>query len=117
MRWIMLILNLLAAAFIMFNAYGLRGAGVTQGARVYRELAANHAFVEKPVRSNGEPLDVEARLRGLGSGSRGYTALGFLGAGACIANGVIFFFSHRRRKPSPPNNSLQATAAAPASCD
>ena len=105
MRWIMLILNLLAAGWIGFSSYAFHHVGIGQGARVYGELAANHAFVEKPVRSNGEPLDVEARLRGLGSGGRSYAVLGYFGAGVCIANGVIFFFSHGRRKPSQPNNA------------
>jgi hypothetical protein len=108
----MLILNLLAAAMIAFWAQAFHFAGQGQGSRVYRELIANHALVGKPVDSNGQPLDVEARLRGLGGGGRSHQVLGFFGAGACVANGVIFFFSHRRRKPLP-NTALEPTPTAP----
>jgi len=90
MRWVILILNLLAAGMIAFTAHFFHLSGHTRGSRLYRELVANHALVENP--------DVEAKLQGLAGGGDSYDLLGFLAAGVCIANGLVFFFSHRRNE-------------------
>jgi hypothetical protein len=97
MRWTMLILNLLAAVAFVFVASMLTAANRTHAYSTYRELVANRALVDKPTYTNGEPLDVEARIRGVGPG-RSLSFLGYLGAGACVLNGFAFFFSHRPRR-------------------
>ncbi|MEK7413987.1 MAG: hypothetical protein AAB263_11790 [Planctomycetota bacterium] len=93
MRWTMLILNILAAvAFLLLSSL----ATAAQHAHAYstfRELEMNHVLVEKPTYTDGEPLNVEARLRTIGAGGDYYSVLGYLGAGACLLNGVIFFGS------------------------
>lgn len=90
----MLILNFLAAVAFVFIASMLLAAHRTHAYSTYRELVANRALVDKPTYTNGEPLDVEARIRSAGAG-RSLSFLGYLGAGACILNGFVFFFSHR----------------------
>ena len=94
MRWTILILNFLAAVMFVFIASMLLAAHRTHAYSTYRELLANRALVDKPTYTNGEPLDVEALIRGAGAG-RSLSFLGYLGAGACILNGFVFFFTHR----------------------
>jgi hypothetical protein len=98
MRWTMLILNLLAAMAIVFVASMLNAANRTHAYSTYRELIANRALVDKPAYTNGEPLDVEAGIRGVGPG-RSLAFLGYLGAGACLLNGFAFCFLHNPRRP------------------
>ena len=94
MRWIILILNLLAAVSFVLVASMFVAADRTHAYSTYHELVSNHALVDKPTYTNGEPLDIEARIRGIGSaGSLSF--LGYLGAAACVLNGFVFFFSHR----------------------
>ena len=90
----MLILNFLAAVTFVFIASMLVAAHRTHAYSTYRELVANRALVDKPTYTNGEPLDVEARIRGVGA-ARSLSFLGYLGASACVLNGIIYFFSHR----------------------
>lgn len=90
----MLILNVLAAGAFVFIASMLLAANRTHAYSAYRELVHNRALVDKPTYTNGEPLDVEARIRGVGAASS-LSFLGYLGAGACVLNGFVFFFSHR----------------------
>ena len=97
MRWTILILNLLAAMAFIFVASMLTAAHRTHAYSTYRELVANRALVDKPTYTNGEPLDVEARIRRVGA-ARSLSFLGYLGAGACLLNGFVFFFSHRPRR-------------------
>ena len=94
MRWTILILNLLAAVAFVFVASMFAAAHRTHAYSTYRELVANRALVDKPTYTNGEPLDVEARIRGVGP-ARSLSFLGYLGAAACVLNGFVFFFSHR----------------------
>src|SRR5262245_2871541 len=96
MRWTPLILNLLAAAVFVFLAIVATNAHVTHAYSTYRGLVLNHALVEKPTYTNGEPLDVEASLRRIGAADMWFSVLGFGAAGACIINGLVFFFSRRR---------------------
>ena len=93
----MLILNLLAAVAFVFLAAAATTAHRTHAYSTYRELEMNHALVAKPTYTNGEPLDMEARLRSIGAGGY-YSVLGYLGAGASLLNGFLFFFSHRARR-------------------
>ena len=97
MRWTMLILNLLAAVAFVVLASGFIAAHRTHAYSTYRELLANRALVDKPTYTNGEPLDVEARIRGVGPG-RSLSFLGYLAAGVCVLNGLVFFFSHTPRR-------------------
>jgi hypothetical protein len=97
MRWTILILNFLAAVAFVFLAAAATAAHRTHAFSTYRELEINHALVEKPTYTNGQPLDVEARLRSIGAGGY-YSVLGYLGAGACLLNGFVFFFSHAPRR-------------------
>jgi hypothetical protein len=60
-------------------------------------LVDNDALVAKPAYTNGQPLDVEASLRGIGSGGY-YSALAHIASAACIISGLIFFFSHKPRR-------------------
>jgi hypothetical protein len=94
MRWTILVLNLLAAVAFVFLATAATAAHRTHAYSTYRELEMNHALVAKPTYTNGEPLDVEARLRSIGAAGY-YSVLGYLGAGASLLNGFVFFFSHR----------------------
>ena len=98
MRWTMLILNLLAAVAFVFLAAFAASAHRTHAYSTYRELEINHALVAKPTYTNGEPLNVEVRLRSIGGGGYYYSVLAYLGAGACLLNGVVFFFSHRSHR-------------------
>ncbi|SRR6266496_3927507 len=94
MRWAMLMLNILAALTFVILAAVATAAHRTHAFSTCRELEINHALVEKPIYTNGQPLDVEARLRSIGGGGY-YSFLGYLGAGACLLNGFAFFFAHR----------------------
>jgi len=94
----MLILNLLAAVAFVLLAAAAAAVHRTHALSTYRELEINRALVERPTYTNGQPLDVEARLRGIG-GAGYYSMLGYLGAGACLLNGFVFFFSHAPRRP------------------
>ena len=94
MRWTMLILNILGAVAFVFLAAAATNAHRTHAYSTYRELEINHALIVKPTYTNGEPLDVEARLRTIGGGGY-YSMLGYLGATACLLNGLVFFFSDR----------------------
>jgi hypothetical protein len=97
MRWTILILNLLAVVALQFLAAYATAAHRTHAYSVYRELVANHALVEKPTYTNGEPLDVERRLRTIGSG--GYCSLlAHVASVACLLTGFVFFFSHTPRR-------------------
>src|SRR5688500_5558759 len=98
MRWIMLILNIVAAADFVFIADSAAAAHRTHAYSTYRELEINHALVEKPTYANGKPMDVEARLRGIAAGGGYYSILGFCGAVACLLNGCVLFFSHAPRR-------------------
>ena len=97
MRWTILILNLLAVVALQFLAAYATAAHRTHAYSVYRELVANHALVEKPTYTNGEPLDVEARLRTIGSGSY-YSLLAHIASAACLLAGLVFFFTHTPRR-------------------
>ena len=97
MRWTILILNLLAAVALQFLAAYATAAHRTHAFSVYRELVSNHALVDKPTYTNGEPLDVEARLRTIGSGGY-YSMLAHIGSAACLLTGIVFFFSHTPRR-------------------
>lgn len=94
MRWAMLVLNLLAAVAFVFAASMLAAAHRTHAYSTYRELVLNKALVERPTYTSGEPLDVEARIRGVGPADS-LSFLGYLGAGSCVLNGFVFFFSRR----------------------
>ncbi len=104
----MLILNFLAAGAFVCIASMLLAANRTHAYSTYRELVYNRALVDKPTYTNGEPLDVEARIRGIGA-ARSLSFLGYLGAGACVLNGFAFFFSHR-----PHRHEKTAEPVAPA---
>ena len=97
MRWTILILNLLAVVALQFLAAYATAAHRTHSYSVYRELVANHALVEKPTYTDGRRLDVEARLRTIGSGGY-YSLLAHIASAACIFTGLIFFFSHTPRR-------------------
>ena len=98
MRWTMLILNILAAVVFIILAGFATAAHRTHTYSTYRELELNHALVEKPTYTDGKPMDVEARLRGIAAGGGYYSFLGYCGAGACLLNGFVFFFSHAPRR-------------------
>ena len=93
----MLVLNLLAAVAFIFVASMLNAVNRTHAYSAYRELLANRVLVDKPTYTNGEPLDVEARIRSVGPG-RSLSFLGYMGAGACLLNGFVFFVSHKPRR-------------------
>jgi hypothetical protein len=97
MRWTILILNLFAVVALQFLAAYATTAHRTHAYSVYRELVANHALVEKPTYTNGELLDVERRLRTIGSGGY-YSLLAHIASVACILTGIVFFFSHTPRR-------------------
>ena len=99
MRWTMLILNVLAAVVFVSLAAVATQAQRTHAYSTFRELEIHHALVEKPTYSNGEPLNVEARLRAIGGGGRYYSFLGYLGASVCLLNGFVFFLSQARHHP------------------
>ena len=98
MRWAMLILNILAGIAFLILAGLATAAHRTHAYSTYRELEVNHALVEKPKYTDGQPLDVEARLRSIGGGGY-YSFLGYLGAGVCFLNGLLFFsFADQRHR-------------------
>ena len=90
-------MNLLAVVALQFLAAYATAAHRTHAYSVYRELEMNHALVEKPTYSNGDRLDVEARLRTIGSGGY-YWLLAHIASAACIITGLFFFFSHTPRR-------------------
>jgi hypothetical protein len=98
MRWTILILNLIAVVVLQFLAAYATAAHRTHAYSVFRELEINHALVEKPTYTNGERMDVEARLRSIGSGGY-YSVLAHIASAACIITGLVFFFSHAPRRP------------------
>jgi hypothetical protein len=100
MRWTILIMNLLAAVALHFLASYAEVAHRTHAYSVYRELVNNRALVERPTKANGEPFDVEARLRTIGAGGY-YSLLALIGSAACIISGIVFFFSHRPSGRAP----------------
>ena len=94
MRWTILILNLLAVVALQFLAAYATAAHRTHAFSVYRELVANHALVEKPAYTNGEPLDVERRLRTIGSGGY-YSLLAHNRIGGLFAHRhCVFLYAH-----------------------
>ena len=97
MRWTILTLNLLAVVALQFLAAYATAAHRTHAFSVYRELVANHALVEKPTYTSGEPLDVERRLRTIGSGGY-YSLLAHIASAACLLTGFVFFFTHTPRR-------------------
>jgi hypothetical protein len=97
MRWAVLIVNLLAAVGFVVVASMFIAVHRTHAYSTYRELLANRALVEKPTYTNGQPLDVEARIRGVVP-SRSLSFLGYLAAAVCLLNGFLFFFSHAPRR-------------------
>jgi hypothetical protein len=97
MRWTILILNLLAVVALQFLAAYVTAAHRTHAYSVYRELVANQALVETPTYTSGEPLDVERRLRTIGSGGY-YSLLAHLATAACLLTGFVFFFTYTRRR-------------------
>ncbi|GEM_PF-2075161 len=106
MRWTVLIMNLLAAVVLQFLAASATAAHRTHAISVCRELVANHALVEKPTYTNGEPLDVEARLRTIGSGGY-YSLLAHIASAACVLTGIVFFISHAPRHPASDQSRAQ----------
>ena len=52
--------------------------------------------MERPTYTDGQPLDVETRLRQIGAADLWFGMLGFGAAGACLINGLVLFFSCRR---------------------
>src|SRR5687767_10010882 len=98
MRWTMLILNLLAAAAFVFAASMLAAANRTHAYSTYRELVLNKALVDKPTYTSGEALDVERRIGGVAADGS-LSLLGYLGASACVLNGLVFFLSRRPHRP------------------
>lgn len=104
MRWTILSLNFLAAVALIFLAVAATGTHYSHAFSTYRELQMNHAIVDAPKYTSGEPLDVEGHLRKIGGSEYYYSLLGFLGAGACLLNGFVFFFSHA---PKRQNNAKE----------
>ena len=94
MRWAILILNLLAVVVLQFAAVYATAAHRAHAYSVYHEIVANHALVEKPTYGDGKPLDVERRLRTIGSGGY-YSLLAHIASTACLLSGVVFFITHR----------------------
>lgn len=94
MRWVILILNLLAAVAFVSIASMFTSAHRTHARSTYFELVHHRVVVEKPTYRDGEPYDVEKRILNLGNGGTALF-LGYLAAGACVMNGFIFFFSHK----------------------
>ena len=97
MRWTILILNLLAAVALQFIAAYATAVHRTHAFSVYRELVSNHALVDKPTYTSGETMDVEARLRTIGSGGY-YSTLAHIGSATCLLTGIVFFFLHTPRR-------------------
>jgi hypothetical protein len=91
-------MNLVAAVVLQFVAAYATAAHRTHAYSTYRTLEINHALVENPTYANGERLDVEAKLRTIGSGGY-YSALAHIASAACIITGLVFFFSHAPRRP------------------
>ena len=83
MRWAILILNLLAVVALQFAAVYAATAHRGHAYSVYHELVANHALAEKPTYGDGKPLDVERRLRTIGSGGY-YSLLANIASAACL---------------------------------
>jgi hypothetical protein len=102
MRWAILILNILAIVALQFFAGVATAAHRTHAYSVYRGLVADRALVEQPTDANGKPVDVEARLRTIGSGGY-YSTLANIGSVACLLSGVVFFFAYK-----PPRNENAA---------
>jgi len=94
MRWTVLIMNVLAALLLQFLAAYAAAAHRTHAFSVYRTLVIHRALVENPTYTTGEPLDVEATLRTIGSGGY-YRVLANIGSAACVITGLVFFFSYR----------------------
>ena len=90
MRWTILIINLIAAVALQVLAGFATAAHRTHAYSVYRELVENRALVERPTKTNGDPFDVEARLRTIGSGGY-YSLLAHIGSAACVITGLVFF--------------------------
>ena len=110
MRWTILILNLLAAVGMVVVASTLTAIQRTHAYSTYRELVVNNALVEKPTYTSGEPLDVEARMLGVVA-DQSLSFVGYLGAGACVLNGVVFFFWQRPRPVEKAAEQARAQSA------
>jgi ABC-type transport system involved in cytochrome bd biosynthesis fused ATPase/permease subunit len=67
MKWFVLILNLVAAAFFVFLAGTASNAHAAHAYSTYRGLVLNHVIAEHPTDTNGQPVDVEVQLRRIGA--------------------------------------------------
>src|SRR5688572_16761695 len=92
MRWVMLILNLLAAVGFYSLFCVAIAAHRTHAFSTYRTLVNNHALVDRPTFTTGKPMDVEKELRGIAAGGEWYKLIGYLVVGACLVNGILFFY-------------------------
>ena len=100
MRRAIIILNVFAAIGLIFLSHTAIAAHRAHAFSVYCDLESNHALVQKPTNPDGKPIDVLAHLRSIAAGGSYYSMLGYLGAGACLLNGLSWFFSRsdsRRR--------------------
>ena len=97
MRSTILILNLLAVVILQVLAGYATAAHRTHAVSIYRELVANRALVDKPTYTTGESLNVEERLRAVGSGGY-YSLLADIASAACVLTGFTCFFVYSPRR-------------------
>jgi ABC-type spermidine/putrescine transport system permease subunit I len=110
MKWVIVIFNVVAAGMLILLGSFAVVAHQTHAYSVYKELQAQHVLVERP------DYDVEKRLRTIAAGGTYSSSIASVAAGVCLVNAIMIGFLWRRSSTTA-NKSLQATAAAPASCD
>ena len=90
MKWVIVILNVVAAVGLLFAGGFAVGAHRTHAYSVYRELQEQRVLAERP------DYDVERRLRTIAGGGTYSSTIASIGAGICILNAVAVGLLWRR---------------------
>jgi transcriptional regulator GlxA family with amidase domain len=100
-RWIVLVLNLIAAVAFLCLALVFASAHRAHAYSTYRYFVINNAVIEGQKSSDGKPVDIQGRMEAIGTVDVYYTFLGVLAAAACTANGFVFFLRCARPSDCP----------------
>jgi len=92
MKWTLVILNVLAAAVLVFLGVLAVAAHRTHALSVYTELKQQHLLAERP------DYDIERRLSTIADGGSYSSSIADLAAAACLANAAAIGILWKRPK-------------------
>ena len=122
MKWIVIIINLLAAVGFLFLGSVASAIHRAHSYSMYREFVAIGAVDEEKVKKLPIPenwpqtsyYDMLARMRRIGNAESWFSRISGLAAVACVFNAGAVFFLARKPRYMPPPNTAEVREKTPA---